>query len=52
MIELTKHFQEEWFRLARPDGSLVVPVAAKSGPARNDLVWVPSADFAARLAGK
>lgn len=47
-----KNFKEEAFRLARPDGSLVFPVAAKSGPARNDLVWVPSADFAARLAGK
>ena len=45
-------FREEGFRLASPDGMSVFPVASRSGAARNDLVWVPSEAFAARLAGK
>jgi hypothetical protein len=45
-------FREEGFRLASPDGLSVFPVASRSGAARNDLVWVPSEAFAARLAGK
>ncbi len=45
-----KNYKEQAFRLATPDGRSVFPVASKTGAARNDLVWVPSAAFAARLA--
>lgn len=47
-----KNFKEDAFRLATPDGTSVFRVSAKTGAARNDLVWVPSPAFAARLAGK
>jgi hypothetical protein len=51
-VATAKSFKEDGFRLATPDGGSVFPVKSKVGAARNDLVWVPSAAFAARLAGK
>jgi hypothetical protein len=51
-VATAKSFKEDGFRLATPDGGAVFPVKSKVGAARNDLVWVPSAAFAARLAGK
>ncbi|MFN0127142.1 MAG: hypothetical protein ACKV19_10720 [Verrucomicrobiales bacterium] len=44
-----KNFKEDAFRLAAPDGTSVFRVSAKTGAARNDLVWVPSSAFAALL---
>ena len=51
-VATAKSFKEDGFRLATADGGSVFPVKSKVGAARNDLVWVPSAAFAARLAGK
>jgi len=48
-VATVKSFKENGFRLATPDGASVFPVKSKTGAARNDLVWVPSAAFAARL---
>ena len=50
-VMTAKSFREDGFRLATADGRSVFPVKSKVGAARNDLVWVPSAAFAARLAG-
>jgi hypothetical protein len=47
-----KNFKEDGFRLATPNGASVFSVASRRGAARNDLVWVPSAAFATRLAGR
>jgi|GEM_PF-2509326 len=51
-VSSARDFREKMFRLATPDGASVFPVAAKTGAARNDLVWVPSPAFAAKLGGK
>lgn len=51
-VKTAKHFKEDAFRLATPNGASVYSVASKSGVARNDLVWVPSASFAAQLGGR
>ena len=48
-VATPKSFKDAGFRLATPDGASVFPVRSKTGAARNDLVWVPSAGFAARL---
>lgn len=51
-VMTSKNFKESPFRLARPNGASLWAVGAKTGAARNDLVWVPSATFAALLAGQ
>jgi hypothetical protein len=51
-VMTAKSFKEDSFRLSTPDGASVFSVASKKGAARNDLVWVPSAAFAARLTGR
>lgn len=51
-VKTAKNFKEETFRLATPNGASVYSVASKTGVARNDLVWVPSAGFAAQLGGR
>jgi len=51
-VKTAKDFEETGFRLATPDGGSVHAVAGKTGAGRNDLVWIPSPAFAARLAGK
>lgn len=47
-----KEMNDEGFRLAPLDGSQTYEISAKTGEARNDLVWVPSDAFAKRLAEK
>lgn len=47
-----KEMNDDGFRLAPLDGSACYDIKAKTGEARNDLVWVPSEAFAKRLAAK